>query len=401
MDAHLLRGALVAVAVASLGANYRTENFVISAPTPALAEQIGRTAEQYRRELAIEWLGQEMRTWAQPCPITAHVGEHLGAGGATSFVFEHGEVFGWRMTIQGSQTRILDSVLPHEVTHTIFATHFRQPLPRWADEGACTTVEHVSEKSKQQNMLIDFLRTGRGIAFGQMFTMKEYPHDVMPLYSQGYSVARYLVAQGGKKKFLTFLADGLRDENWTRAINKFYNVPNLAALQSNWLDWVRKGSPSLETAPAAGALVAVNAADKDRIASASPDAASRASNANDRVASAKGQGGAGDQKPGVYQMAAANKSLPPRGADDGWHAPRAEGSQSDPAKAPDTNATAGPDRRAAPESTADLASAQHQVTRPQDMQRPRQAILEWSRPFQGGDNAPGAVVANRSPGGAD
>ena len=89
--------------------------------------------------------------------------------------------------------RILDSVLPHEVTHTIFATHFRRPLPRWADEGACTTVEHHSERQKQQMFLIDFLHTGRGIAFNQMFAMKEYPQDVMPLYSQGYSLARYLV----------------------------------------------------------------------------------------------------------------------------------------------------------------------------------------------------------------
>ena len=44
-----------------------------------------------------------------------------GAGGATSFVFDRGEVFGWKMNIQGSRERILDSVLPHEVTHTIFA----------------------------------------------------------------------------------------------------------------------------------------------------------------------------------------------------------------------------------------------------------------------------------------
>ena len=98
-------------------------------------------------------------------------------------------------------------------------------------------------------MLIDFLRTGRGIAFSQMFTMKEYPHDVMPLYSQGYSVARYLVAQGGKRKFLDFLADGLQDENWTRALQAHYGVNSLATLQTQWLDWVRKGSPALDTAP--------------------------------------------------------------------------------------------------------------------------------------------------------
>ena len=100
------------------------------------------------------------------------VGQRLGAGGGTSFVFDHGEVFGWEMSIQGSLERVLDSVLPHEVTHTIFATHFRRPLPRWADEGGSTTVEHASERNKQQRMLVAFLQTGLGISFSQMFAMK-------------------------------------------------------------------------------------------------------------------------------------------------------------------------------------------------------------------------------------
>ena len=156
MDAHFVRYAVLAAAVGSLGASYRTPNFAVTAATPEIAEQIGRAAEKFRSELAVEWLGKEMQNWSQPCPITVQVGEHLGAGGATSFVFEHGEVFGWRMTIQGSLERVLDSVLPHEVTHTVFATHLRQPLPRWADEGACTTVEHASERAKQQAMLVDF-----------------------------------------------------------------------------------------------------------------------------------------------------------------------------------------------------------------------------------------------------
>ncbi len=245
MDARILRLAVLAAAVSCLGASQRTANFIVTAPTPEQAEQIASAAERFRRELALEWLGQEMPNWSQPCPITAQVGDHLGAGGATSFLFEHGEVFGWKMNIQGSQERILDSVLPHEVTHTIFATHFRRPLPRWADEGSCTTVEHTSERTKQQIMLVDFLRTGRGIAFSRMFAMKEYPHDVMPLYSQGYSLARYLIAQGGKRKFLTYLADGMRDEDWQRATRQHYGFDNLAVLQDTWLDWVRRGSPAM------------------------------------------------------------------------------------------------------------------------------------------------------------
>jgi hypothetical protein len=247
MEAHIFRIGLVATILSSFGASYRSANFVVTAPSPEMAEQIGKTAEKYRKELAQEWLGHELRTWAQPCPIVAHVAPNLGAGGATSFLFEQGEVFGWRMTIQGSQERILDSVLPHEVTHTIFATHFRQPLPRWADEGACTTVEHTSERAKQQVMLIDFLRNGRGIAFTKMFGMKEYPHDVMPLYSQGYSLARYLISQRGKQEFLSYLSDGLRDENWARATQQHYGFPNLGALQNAWLQWVRQGSPPIDT----------------------------------------------------------------------------------------------------------------------------------------------------------
>ena len=202
-------------------------------------------AEHWRRELALEWLGRELPNWSRPCPIKAQVAPGLGAGGATSFVFDQGEVFGWRMNIQGSRVRILDSVLPHEVMHTIFASHFREPLPRWADEGACTTVEHQSEISKQETMLIDFLRGGKGIGFNELFKMREYPSDVMPLYAQGHSLAKFLISKYGKREFLAFLADGLKDDNWPRAVQRHYGHRHLLALQNSWMDWIRQGRPEL------------------------------------------------------------------------------------------------------------------------------------------------------------
>ncbi len=224
-------------------ANYRTANFLVEADSPQVARLVAERAEKYRRELAIEWLGKEMPGWSRPCPIRVKVGPNLGAGGATSFVFDRGEVFGWNMDIQGPMDRLLDSVLPHEVTHTVFATHFRQPLPRWADEGACTTVEHQSERDKQQRMLIQFLQTGRGISFSHMFRMKEYPRDVLPLYAQGHSLATYLIQQGGKAKYLQFLTAGLKSENWVGALQQHYGFESMSNLQNTWLDWVAAGSP--------------------------------------------------------------------------------------------------------------------------------------------------------------
>ncbi|MEX0678875.1 MAG: hypothetical protein WD063_17500 [Pirellulales bacterium] len=352
MDALVARCAILAAAAASLGAGYRTPNFIIEAPTRQMAEQIGGAAEKYRRELAVEWLGKEMPNWAQPCPITAHVANHLGAGGATSFVFENSEVFGWRMTIQGSLVRILDSVLPHEVTHTVFATHFRQPLPRWADEGACTTVEHASERAKQQNMLIGFLRTGRGIAFSQMFVMREYPHDVMPLYSQGYSVARFLVSQGGKRKFLDYLSDGLRDENWTRATKAHYGFDSLRTLQDRWLAWVKQGSPALNVAGETPPLVAVKT-----------------------PANAPGPR-PGPDGPSIYDVASTRGAVSKSSASSGdtWHA------RGLVAAGLAENAQKTQPEKPGPAPRGKLPGPQYQVTRPQEFQRPRQVILEWSRP---------------------
>ena len=225
-------------------AGYRTANFVVEAPNPQLAQKIGDAAEQYRHDLAVEWIGQPLPRWSQPCPITAEVAPTLGAGGATSFVFDRGEVFNWTMTIQGSEERILDSVLPHEVTHTIFASHFRQPLPRWADEGACTTVEHPVERARQHRLLIEFLRTGRGISFPEMFAMKEYPADVLPLYSQGYSLARYLIERGGRKRYIQFVGDGLASSNWPESLSQYYGIDDIAKLQNVWLEWVKRGCPA-------------------------------------------------------------------------------------------------------------------------------------------------------------
>lgn len=236
-------------------ASYRTANFqVISAPTPQLAKEIGDTAERCRRELAIEWLGRELPNWSQPCPISARVSPRLGAGGETSFVFDGGQVFGWEMHVQGSRERVLDSVIPHEVTHTIFASHFRRPLPRWADEGACTTVEHHSEIAKQEQLLIEFLMTRRGIPFSAMFAMTEYPRDVLPLYAQGHSLARYLIAQRGKREFLAFLSDGMETQRWPQTIEQHYGYASMRLLQEEWLGWVRQGCPDVR--PTGGVLLA-------------------------------------------------------------------------------------------------------------------------------------------------
>ena len=95
MDARIVRAVLLTAVLASLGAGYRTPNFIVEASNEGLAHRVGLAAEKYRRELAVVWIGKEMPDWSEPCPITVQVEPYLGAGGETSFVFDRGEVFGW------------------------------------------------------------------------------------------------------------------------------------------------------------------------------------------------------------------------------------------------------------------------------------------------------------------
>lgn len=388
MDARLLRATLAVASLALFaGATYPTPNFRVETADPQLARELGQTAERLRSEMAILWLGEPLPNWSQPCPMVVKVGEHLGAGGATSFMFDKGEVFGWRMNIQGSRERLLDSVLPHEITHMIFASHFRQPLPRWADEGGATTVEHHSERDKHRRMLVQFLKTGRGISFSQMFAMTEYPPDIMPLYAQGYSLVDFLIQKGGRRRYIQFLQDGLDSQQWEQCVAKHYGIEGLAPLQNDWLGWVKQGSPLLESPdvppldPQSPQLYA------DRTLPATPSASpaavaqtaassqpaglvpiQRALPSHGTVAAAD-RGVPGQFPSSIYRLSAAERQA-------GWRRPGEDSivatSQPD---APTPNSEL--PTPSSPESSP--APVRSQVAHPQPLQPARQVILQWSK----------------------
>lgn len=407
------------LAAASMGAKHRTRNFIVETADPRFAAQMAEAAEYYRRELALQWLGRELPDWRTPCPMTVQVGPNLGAGGATSFVFDRGDVFGWRMNIQGSAERLLDSVLPHEITHMILASHFRRPVPRWADEGAATSVESAVERHKHRQMLYQFLHSGRGIAFSRMFAMREYPTDILPLYAQGHSVAEYLIELGGRRKFIEFVGEGMKTENWPAAVERHYGTRTLGELQNQWLAWVREGSPPLKRAPnhpaPAGPIELAAAAGQ------TPAAGGWAGAASAPPATGKVWNG-----PGADAVAAVPvRVAPPQPISGGWEpadddprpplaamvsapAPGEWPASAQPAVAPSVIApsaamavAAGNPSPSSGNYYADIAAGRIppptsastaesfgapaqpvELTRPQPYEQPRQAILQWSRPRQ-------------------
>ena len=247
---------LALVAGPAAAASYPTDNFTVDAPTGQLAKAFGEAAEKFRREKALEWLGTEMPRWPQRCPLKVTISPGH-TGGATTFTFSGGRggVLSQEMKIFGGYDQLIQSVLPHEITHTVLAHHFGQAVPRWADEGGSVLSENDEERFNHDVRCREVLNQGRGIPLRHLFPMKEYPSDMIVLYAQGYSITEYLVSQGGRRKFLQFVQQGLRNDgrSWEQALQSVYGdrFTSVDELQEKWIEHLHT-PPSREAARIAG-----------------------------------------------------------------------------------------------------------------------------------------------------
>jgi hypothetical protein len=225
-----------------MGAKAQTRNFVVDARTPQIAQQVALRAEKCRAEIAIAWLGHPLPDWPRPCPIQVQLTDGE-AGGLTSFNFHQGRVTDQIMKVEGRLDRILASAIPHEITHTIFAHFLGSPMPRWADEGASLLSEDERELARHDRIVDDLFSRRGEFPLAKLFTMENYPKDLIGFYGQGYSIARFLIEIGGRPRFLEFVRDAL-EADWDSAIEQHYQLANVGELERAWLAWRRVGDPS-------------------------------------------------------------------------------------------------------------------------------------------------------------
>jgi len=169
----------------------------VSAPTAELPKKLP-AAETYRRDLGDEWLDMSCRS-GKACVRSCRRPPQLGAGGATSFVSRRLSDAKWTMSIQRfAPSGFWNSVLPHEITHTIFRHALWRPTPAVADEGAHDGGSIRAKRPKQDQLLIGSSRPITHSVQSDV-CMRDYPRISCALFA-GYSLARYSFSKG-KRKF--------------------------------------------------------------------------------------------------------------------------------------------------------------------------------------------------------
>lgn len=249
-------------------AKSETKNFVVTAVDPLVVRVVATEAEHQRKAVAEKWLGKELPAWDRPCQI--HVMTDATNGHSTlSFnsAANPPKLKSAEMTLAGSLESVLRVQLPHEVMHTVLASHFGKPLPRWADEGIALTAESYAEQATHDAKCREVLNAGRGIPLDRLLKMKEYPQDVVVLYAQGHSLVRFLlsrkpqrgepetdraalVARDRKARvtLLAFIADGQREnttDGWNATAKTHYAFANVDAMQEAWIDWLKTPESSM------------------------------------------------------------------------------------------------------------------------------------------------------------
>jgi hypothetical protein len=233
---------LLALTIPSLApatVSYRSPHFVVEAPTAEIAARIARGAETNLRDLSQKWLAREPAEWGEPCQISVSLGSENNRGSST-FVFREGRVVRQEMHLEGNLERILDGVLPHEMTHVVLTGYFGRPFPRWADEGGATLAEGELQTTQYREQMRRLLATpSRCIPLRELFGLEHYPRDAFAFYETGFSISRYLVGLKGRREFVAFVTAGM-DGDWNDAVRHSYGFETVEELQTAWLESVRK-----------------------------------------------------------------------------------------------------------------------------------------------------------------
>jgi hypothetical protein len=226
-----------------------TANFRVTAPSARIARLVADAAERTRKEAAFAWLGKELPRRPEPCPVAVTI-VHQGFGGATTFDFSGGKVSA-DMRVEGVLDRILADVVPHEVTHTVLADHFRAPLPRWADEGISLLSESKEEQARYTSLNRQTLNEGNGVQIRVLFAASEYPRNVIGFLAQSYSVTSFLVDRKDRPTFVKFVEDGMKD-GWEAAAKAHYGFASLNDLERAWIEALKATARSAPAASNAG-----------------------------------------------------------------------------------------------------------------------------------------------------
>ena len=240
--------AVLAISLESRAAEMaHSENFIVLAPDPSAAEEVLARAEQYRKEIAVEWLGQELPPSVGRTTINVEFVD--GEDRALTWPAEGPSRKYHKMWLTSSRDRAAGSTLRHEIAHVVLHTRYPDMLPAWADEGIASLYDDPRRQETRRGILAWYAQTGNWPGLREVLQSKQIPADDQASYSVAASLAEYLLSRAGKHVLLAFAVAGNDRQDWDAALAQHYGISSVADLERQWRTWAAAGkTPAAVTA---------------------------------------------------------------------------------------------------------------------------------------------------------
>ena len=212
-----------------------SKNFTVLAPRgDHLAKKVLHHAEMLRDEVARRWFGQPLPEGDARTHILVTLSDDVDegltllAGPGYSASGDH------RIWLTTTRERALGTTLAHEITHVVLAGGFAAPVPAWANEGIASRRDDAGRAAIRRRWLEHFARTGNWPRLPPLLAARSIHPTDQQSYTVAVSLTEYLLAHGGPRKFVRFLAAG---SDWDDALSSFYGINGTATLQRRWQSW--------------------------------------------------------------------------------------------------------------------------------------------------------------------
>lgn len=214
------------------------ENFTVLADDERLAAEVLASANQYRQQIAEQWLRLDLPPGVGETVIHLTLSDREDRG--LTWAIDSPNRSLHKIWLTTDRNRALGSTLQHEIAHIVLATRYPQQLPAWAEEGVASFYDDPERLRIRQQLISWFRQTGNWPSLPRIFEKPVIVNTDTEAYTAAASVTEFLVSKADRPTFVEFAAAGYRG-GWDQALEEFYEIPSMSALQRQWQDWVAGG----------------------------------------------------------------------------------------------------------------------------------------------------------------
>jgi hypothetical protein len=222
-------------ATAALGAGMAADgDFIVLAEDQALAEAVLEQSGEYRREIALDLLGEELPPGVGRTVIYVRISDADDTG--RTWAIDSPQRRLHSLWVNSTRTGVLGPLLKHEIAHVVMATRHPGALPSWAEEGVASRYDDPRRVEIRRRVLRWFAETGNWPRLELVLTAESLTSHDQASYAVAASLTEYLLARADHETFFAFAVDGRR-KDWDAAARARYGAADAEALERAWRTW--------------------------------------------------------------------------------------------------------------------------------------------------------------------